>query len=193
MDDTMLSVEHVTMKFRMPNDKVESLKETVIAMLSGRLKYEEFTVFEDVSFDVKKGEVVGIIGKNGAGKSTLLKIVSGVLKPTKGQVTSNGNIVPMLELGAGFDPELTGRENIYLNGSILGYDEQFLQEQYQEIVDFSELGDFINMPIRNYSSGMMMRLAFSIATVVSPEILIVDEILAVGDEGFQNKSKERML
>ena len=193
MDDTMLSVEHVTMKFRMPNDKVESLKETVIAMLSGRLKYEEFTVFEDVSFDVKKGEVVGIIGKNGAGKSTLLKIVSGVLKPTKGQVTSNVNIVPMLELGAGFDPELTGRENIYLNGSILGYDEQFLQEQYQEIVDFSELGDFINMPIRNYSSGMMMRLAFSIATVVSPEILIVDEILAVGDEGFQNKSKERML
>lgn len=193
MDDTMLSVEHVTMKFRMPNDKVESLKETVIAMLSGRLKYEEFTVFEDVSFDVKKGEVVGIIGKNGAGKSTLLKIVSGVLKPTKGQVTSNGNIVPMLELGAGFDPELTGRENIYLNGSILGYDEQFLQEKYQEIVDFSELGDFINMPIRNYSSGMMMRLAFSIATVVSPEILIVDEILAVGDEGFQNKSKERML
>lgn len=193
MDDTMLSVEHVTMKFRMPNDKVESLKETVIAMLSGRLKYEEFTVFEDVSFDVKKGEVVGIIGKNGAGKSTLLKIVSGVLKPIKGKVTANGNVVPMLELGAGFDPELTGRENIYLNGSILGYDEQFLQEKYQEIVDFSELGDFINMPIRNYSSGMMMRLAFSIATVVSPEILIVDEILAVGDEGFQNKSKERML
>lgn len=193
MDDTMLSVEHVTMKFRMPNDKVESLKETVIAMLSGRLKYEEFIVFEDVSFDVKKGEVVGIIGKNGAGKSTLLKIVSGVLKPTKGKVTANGNVVPMLELGAGFDPELTGRENIYLNGSILGYDEQFLQEKYQEIVDFSELGDFINMPIRNYSSGMMMRLAFSIATVVSPEILIVDEILAVGDEGFQNKSKERML
>lgn len=189
----MLSVEHVTMKFRMPNDKVESLKETVIAMLSGRLKYEEFTVFEDVSFDVKKGEVVGIIGKNGAGKSTLLKIVSGVLKPIKGKVTANGNVVPMLELGAGFDPELTGRENIYLNGSILGYDEQFLQEKYQEIVDFSELGDFINMPIRNYSSGMMMRLAFSIATVVSPEILIVDEILAVGDEGFQNKSKERML
>ena len=193
MDDTMLSVEHVTMKFRMPNDKVESLKETVIAMLSGRLKYEEFTVFEDVSFDVKKGEVVGIIGKNGAGKSTLLKIVSGVLKPIKGKVTANGNVVPMLELGAGFDPELTGRENIYINGSILGYDEQFLQEKYQEIVDFSELGDFINMPIRNYSSGMMMRLAFSIATVVSPEILIVDEILAVGDEGFQNKSKERML
>ena len=193
MDDTMLSVEHVTMKFRMPNDKVESLKETVIAMLSGRLKYEEFTVFEDVSFDVKKVEVVGIIGKNGAGKSTLLKIVSGVLKPIKGKVTANGNVVPMLELGAGFDPELTGRENIYLNGSILGYDEQFLQEKYQEIVDFSELGDFINMPIRNYSSGMMMRLAFSIATVVSPEILIVDEILAVGDEGFQNKSKERML
>ena len=184
----MINVEHVTMQFRMTNDKIESLKETLIAFLSGKLKYEKFTVLDDVSFNVKKGEVVGIIGKNGAGKSTLLKIISGVLK-----VTANGNIVPMLELGSGFDPELTGRENIYLNGAILGYSKEFLESKYDEIVAFSELGEFINMPIRNYSSGMMMRLAFSVATVVCPEILIVDEILAVGDEGFQNKSKARML
>lgn len=189
----MINVEHVTMQFRMTNDKIESLKETLIAFLSGKLKYEKFTVLDDVSFNVKKGEVVGIIGKNGAGKSTLLKIISGVLKPTSGKVTANGNIVPMLELGSGFDPELTGRENIYLNGAILGYSKEFLESNYDEIVAFSELGEFINMPIRNYSSGMMMRLAFSVATVVCPEILIVDEILAVGDEGFQNKSKARML
>ena len=189
----MIKVEHVTMRFRMVNDNIESLKETLIAFFSGKLKYEEFTALEDVSFDVKKGEVVGIIGKNGAGKSTLLKIISGVLKPTSGKVTANGNIVPMLELGSGFDPELTGHENIFLNGAILGYSEEFLKEKYDEIVEFSELGDFIHMPIRNYSSGMMMRLAFSVATVVCPEILIVDEILAVGDEGFQNKSKARML
>lgn len=189
----MIKVEHVTMRFRMVNDKIESLKETLIAFFSGKLKYEEFTALEDVSFDVKKGEVVGIIGRNGAGKSTLLKIISGVLKPTSGKVTAKGNIVPMLELGSGFDPELTGHENIFLNGAILGYSEEFLKEKYDEIVEFSELGDFIHMPIRNYSSGMMMRLAFSVATVVCPEILIVDEILAVGDEGFQNKSKARML
>ena len=151
------------------------------------MKYEKFTVLDDVSFNVKKGEVVGIIGKNGAGKSTLLKIISGVLKPTSGKVTANGNIVPMLELGSGFDPELTGRENIYLNGAILGYSKEFLKSKYEEIVAFSELGEFINMPIRNYSSGMMMRLAFSVATVVCPEILIVDEVLSVGDMAFQLK------
>ncbi|WP_353097087.1 ABC transporter ATP-binding protein [Tissierella praeacuta] len=189
----MINVEHVTMKFKMTNDKIISLKETVVALLSGKLQYEKFTVLEDISFEVKKGEVVGIIGKNGAGKSTLLKIISGVLKPTKGKVSVNGNIVPMLELGSGFDPELTGRENVYLNGAILGYSEAFLKEKYPEILEFSELGEFINMPIRNYSSGMMMRLAFSIATVVCPEVLIVDEILSVGDEGFQNKSRARML
>lgn len=189
----MINVEHVTMKFKMANDKIESLKETIVAFLAGRLHYEEFTALEDVSFNVKKGEVVGIIGKNGAGKSTLLKIISGVLKPTEGKVAVSGNIVPMLELGSGFDPELTGKENIYLNGAILGYSEAFLKEKYSSILDFSELGEFINMPIRNYSSGMMMRLAFSIATVVCPEVLIVDEILSVGDEGFQSKSKARML
>lgn len=189
----MINVDHVSMKFRMTNDKVMSLKEYVVAVLNRRLVYEELQVLDDISFSVNKGEVLGIVGKNGAGKSTLLKIISGVLKPTKGKVTSYGNIVPMLELGSGFDMELSGRENIYLNGAILGYSQQFLDSKYDEILEFSELQEFIDMPIRNYSSGMLMRLAFSIATVVQPEILIVDEILAVGDEGFQNKSKARML
>lgn len=189
----MIEVENVTMRFRMVNDKVISLKEYVVALLEHRLQYKEFTALEDVSFQVKKGEVMGIIGKNGAGKSTLLKIIAGVLKPTSGKVTLKGNVVPMLELGSGFDQELSGSENIFLNGSILGYDKSFLESKYDEIVEFSELKDFIHMPIRNYSSGMLMRLAFSIATVVEPEILIVDEILAVGDEGFQTKSKARMM
>lgn len=189
----MINVEHVSMRFRMANDRVNSLKEYLVAFMEHRLQYKEFQVLDDISFHVKKGEVVGIIGKNGAGKSTLLKIIAGVMTPTAGRVTVKGNIVPMLELGSGFDEELTGRENIFLNGAILGYSKEFLNEKYKEILDFSELGEFIDMPIRNYSSGMMMRLAFSVATVVQPEILIVDEILAVGDEGFQNKSKARML
>lgn len=189
----MIKVEHVSMKFRFTTDKILSLKEYAIAKLKGNLKYEEFWVFRDINFEVKKGEVIGIIGRNGAGKSTLLKIIAGVLKPTEGKVTINGTIVPMLELGSGFDVELSGRENIFLNGAILGYGEEFLNEKYDEIVEFSELGKFIDSPIRNYSSGMLMRLAFSIASVVEPEILIVDEILAVGDEGFQRKSKDRML
>lgn len=189
----MVEVENVSMKFRMANDKVISLKEYMVALLEHRLQYKEFTALEDISFNVRKGEVLGIIGKNGAGKSTLLKIIAGVLKPTTGKVTLGGNVVPMLELGSGFDQELSGSENIFLNGAILGYDKEFLEEKYDEIVEFSELKDFIHMPIRNYSSGMLMRLAFSIATVVEPEILIVDEILAVGDEGFQRKSRARMM
>ena len=189
----MIDVKHVSMRFRMANDKINSLKEYAVAFLEHRLKYEEFQVLDDISFHVNKGEVVGIIGRNGAGKSTLLKIIAGVLKPTEGEVTVQGNIVPMLELGSGFDFELTGRENIFLNGAILGYSKEFLESKYDEILEFSELGHFIDMPIRNYSSGMMTRLAFSVATVVQPEILIVDEILSVGDEGFQNKSKARMM
>lgn len=189
----MIKVEHVSMKFRLTTDKILSLKEYIIALLKGKLQYEEFWALKDISFEINKGEVVGIIGKNGAGKSTLLKIIAGVLKPTEGRIIANGNIVPMLELGSGFDIELSGKENIFLNGAILGYSEEFLKEKYEEIVEFSELAQFIDSPIRNYSSGMLMRLAFSIATVVNPEILIVDEILAVGDEGFQRKSKERML
>lgn len=189
----MIEVKNVTMKFRLANDKIQSLKEYFIAVATKKLKYKELSVFSNLNFEIKKGEVVGIIGRNGAGKSTLLKIISGVLAPTEGTVKSYGNIVPMLELGSGFDIELSGRENIFLNGSILGYSKKFLEEKYDEILEFSELGDFIEEPIRNYSSGMLMRLAFSIATIVHPEILIVDEILAVGDEAFQRKSKRKML
>ena len=193
MSDSMIKVENVSMRFRMANDKLQSLKEYAIALAKRQLKYKDFWVFRDVAFEVKKGEVVGIIGRNGAGKSTLLKIIAGVLTPTEGKVTLNGNVVPMLELGSGFDIDLSGKENIFLNGSILGYSEEFIKEKYEQIVEFSGLKEFIEVPIRNYSSGMLMRLAFSIATIVQPEILIVDEILAVGDEAFQKKSKRKML
>jgi len=189
----MIKVDNVCMTYKMSYDKIKSIKEYLMTFVKGKLKYEEFHALRDVSFEVNKGEVVGIIGRNGAGKSTVLKVISGILKPTKGTVTIGGNIVPMLELGSGFDHDLTGRENVFLNGAILGYSKEFLLEKYDEIVEFSELGKFIDVPIRNYSSGMLMRLAFSIATVVNPEILIVDEILAVGDDKFQAKSKARML
>lgn len=193
MSKKMIEVCDVTMRFRMNTDKIMSLKEFVTTAVRGKLKYQEFTSLSHVSFTVKKGETLGLIGRNGAGKSTLLKIISGILKPTEGSVITRGNIVPMLELGSGFDFELTGRENIFLNGAILGYSEEFLKERYEEIVDFSELGQFIEMPIRNYSSGMLARLAFSVAAMVKPEILIVDEILSVGDAEFQAKSRKRMM
>lgn len=183
----------ITMRFKMTFDRVQTIKEYMVQLLHGKIKYEEFDALTDVSFSIEKGEVIGIIGHNGAGKSTLLKIISGILKPTEGSIEVHGNIVPMLELGSGFDYDLTGRENIFLNGAILGYSEEFLKEKYDEIVAFSELGKFIEIPIRNYSSGMLMRLAFSVATVVNPDILIVDEILAVGDANFQAKSKARMM
>ncbi|MGN0297596.1 MAG: ABC transporter ATP-binding protein [Lachnospiraceae bacterium] len=189
----MISVNDVKMRFRMTTDRVTSIKEMATQFLKGKLEYNDFWALKGVSFQVNKGDVVGIIGRNGAGKSTILKIISGILKPTSGSVERGANIVPMLELGSGFDYDLTGRENIFLNGAILGYSKEFLYSKYDEILAFSELGDFINMPIRNYSSGMVMRLAFSIATVVNPEILIVDEILAVGDENFQKKSYARMM
>jgi len=189
----MIKAENVSVKYLMTYDRIQSMKEYLVQLVKGKIKYEEFWALKDVSFEVKKGEVLGIIGHNGAGKSTLLKVISGILKPTAGSVHVNGTIVPMLELGSGFDFDLTGRENVFLNGAILGYSELFLKEKYEEIVDFSELGQFIDVPLRNYSSGMVMRLAFSIATVVRPDILIVDEILAVGDAAFQEKSKKRML
>lgn len=189
----MIEVKNVSICFKMANDRINSLKEYVVQKIKGKLHYNEFWALKDVTFDVKKGEVIGIIGHNGAGKSTILKVISGIMKPTEGEVVAHGNIVPMLELGSGFDGDLTGAENIFLNGSILGYSKVFLEEKYDEILAFSELGEFINQPVRNYSSGMMMRLAFSIATVVNPDILIVDEILAVGDADFQEKSKNRML
>lgn len=193
MSKTMIEVSDVTMRFRLNNDKILSLKEFVTTALRGKLSYNEFTALDHVSFTVKRGETIGLIGRNGAGKSTMLKVISGILKPTEGSVVCHGNVVPMLELGSGFDMDLTGQENIFLNGAILGYGEEFLKAKYEEIVAFSELGRFIEVPIRNYSSGMLARLAFSIATVVQPEILIVDEILSVGDAQFQEKSRKRML
>ena len=189
----MIQVDNVSMRFKLAHDRISSLKEYMTKLIKGQLRYEEFWALKNVSFNVAKGEVVGIIGKNGAGKSTLLKIISGILKPTEVSVSCSGIIVPMLELGSGFDHDLTGRENIFLNGAILGYSKEFVEDKFEEILEFSELGRFIDVPIRNYSSGMLMRLAFSIATVVNPEILIVDEILAVGDTDFQEKSKARMM
>ena len=190
---TMIQISDVSMRFRLTDDRIMSLKEFATRAIRGKIHHKDFWALKHVSFDVYKGEVVGIIGRNGSGKSTLLKVISGILKPTQGSVACQGNIVPMLELGSGFDQDLTGRENIFLNGAILGYSEEYLKQKYQEILAFSELGEFIDVPIRNYSSGMMMRLAFSVATVVNPQILIVDEILAVGDEAFQAKSRARMM
>lgn len=189
----MIKADNVSLCYRMSFDRVLSIKEYLVQLIKGKLRYHEFWALRDVSFEVNKGEVLGIVGNNGAGKSTLLKIISGILKPTEGSVQVFGNVVPMLELGSGFDFDLTGRENIFLNGAILGYSERFLKEKYDEIVAFSELGQFIDVPLRNYSSGMVMRLAFSVATVVNPDILIVDEILAVGDATFQAKSRARMM
>lgn len=191
--EPIIEVNDVSMRFRMANDRISSFKEFTIAKLTGKLEYKEFEALKHVSFDVQRGEVVGLIGHNGAGKSTMLKVISGILKPTEGSVTVRGNIAPMLELGSGFDFDMTGRENIFLNGAILGYSKEFLESKYQEIVDFSEIGQFMDMPLRNYSSGMIARLAFSVATVVAPEVLIVDEVLAVGDADFQEKSRRRMM
>ena len=188
----MIEVKNVKMKFTVSDEPLNSLKEVFTKAISGKLKFNEFLALNDVSFNVEKGETLGLVGTNGAGKSTTLKVISGILKPTEGSVTVRGNIVPMLELGAGFDLELTGRENIFLNGAVLGYSKEYLQSKYDEIVEFAEIKEFIDMPIRNYSSGMMARLAFSIASVVQPEILIVDEILSVGDVKFQEKSLNRM-
>lgn len=191
----MIDINNVSMRFNLGIEKNFSFKMAFIGIFdkSKRPKKEDFWALKNVSLHVNKGEVVGLIGSNGAGKSTLLKLVSGVMKPTKGKITVNGAISPMIELGAGFDPELTARENIYLNGAVLGYSKKFLDEKFEEIVDFSELRDFLDVPIRNFSSGMTAKLAFSIATIVNPEILIVDEILSVGDIKFQEKSKSKML
>ena len=191
----MIKIENVSMKFNLGIEKNFSIKEAFIGVFDKKRRQvkTDFWALSDVSFHVKRGEVIGLIGSNGAGKSTLLKVVSGVMKPTKGKVTVNGAISPMIELGAGFDQELTARENIYLNGAILGYSKEFLDSKFNEIVDFSELKDFLDVPINNFSSGMVAKLAFSIATVVNPEILIVDEILSVGDIKFQEKSKNKMM
>lgn len=195
--DSMIKVEDVSMKFNLGIEKNFSLKLFFINMFKPKKKDEkkenkDFWALKHVDFEVKRGEVVGFVGGNGAGKSTLLKVVSGVMKPTEGKITIAGNICPMIELGAGFDMDLTARENIYLNGSILGYSREFIDQKFDEIVSFSELQDFLEVPVRNFSSGMIARLAFSIATQVDPEILIVDEILSVGDLNFQQKSEAKM-
>ncbi len=195
----MIDINNVTMRFKMGIDKGFSFKQLFVDMLDPRIRKTKkkdnpfFYALSDVGFHVNKGEVVGLIGSNGAGKSTLLKIVSGVMKPTTGKVTVNGSIAPMIELGAGFDSELTARENIYLNGAVLGYSKEFIDSKFDEIVEFSELIDFLDVPIKNYSSGMIAKLAFSIATIVDPEVLIVDEILSVGDIKFQEKSRNKMM
>ena len=191
--DSIITVDNVSMRFRMDKNKTTSLKEWVVTHLLGKQQYEEFSALRDVSFEVKRGEIVGIIGRNGAGKSTLLKVISGIFKPTSGKVVTAGRVAPMLELGSGFDMELSGHDNIFLNGAILGFSEEFLKSKYDEIVAFSELGEFIDMPLKTYSSGMLARLAFSVATMIEPEILIVDEILSVGDAAIQEKSRTRMM
>lgn len=191
----MIDVDNVSMRFNLGIEKNFSLKLFFINLFKSKKnkpKRQDFWALKDVSFHVEKGEVIGFVGSNGAGKSTMLKVIAGVMKPTKGKVTVNGNICPMIELGAGFDPELTARENIYLNGAVLGYSREFLESKFEEIVEFSELREFLNVPVRNFSSGMVARLAFSIATIVDPEVLIVDEILSVGDIAFQQKSEAKM-
>lgn len=196
MEDIMINVKNVSMRFNLGIEKSFSIKQGFVDMFNKEKRHkkkEEFWALRDVNFQVKKGEVIGFIGSNGAGKSTLLKIVAGVMKPTKGRVDSCGNICPMIELGAGFDPQLTARENIYLNGAVMGYTKELIDSKFNEIVEFSELKDFLDVPVQNFSSGMVARLAFSIATIVEPEILIVDEILSVGDIAFQAKSERKML
>ena len=192
MENPIVEVNNVSMMFRLYRENVDSLKEFLIKKVKRQITYEEFWALSDISFQVNKGESVALIGRNGCGKSTLLKTIAGVLKPTKGSVHINGTVAPMIELGAGFDMDLTARENIYLNGSILGYSREFIDQKFDEIVSFSELQDFLEVPVRNFSSGMVARLAFSIATQVDPEILIVDEILSVGDLNFQQKSEAKM-
>ena len=201
MEDIMVKADHVSMRFNLGIEKGFSLKQGFVDLFNFKKRKEkkakkaenDFWALTDVDFEIRRGEVVGLIGSNGAGKSTMLKIVAGVLKPTKGSVAAYGNICPMIELGAGFDMELTARENVFLNGAVMGYSKQFIESKYDEIVAFSELQDFMEVPVRNFSSGMVARLAFSIATIVEPEILIVDEILSVGDLAFQQKSEEKML
>lgn len=191
----MIRIKNVSMKFNMDIEKDFSIKQAFINLFTKKKKKknEYFWALKNVTFSVNKGDVVGLIGSNGAGKSTLLKVVSGVMKPTSGKVEVDGVISPMIELGAGFDQNLTARENIYLNGAILGYSKKFLDSKFDEIVEFSELKDFLDVPVKNFSSGMTAKLAFSIATIVEPEILIVDEILSVGDLRFQEKSKNKMM
>lgn len=187
-----VKVDHATVRFNMASEKIDNLKEYFVKLVKRELMFKEFLALKDVSFEVKKGEAWGIVGTNGSGKSTLLKLICGILKPYKGTVSVQGSVAPLIELGAGFEGDLTASENIFLNGAVLGYDKHFMQQHFDEIVDFAELWEFLDMPIKNYSSGMAARLGFAIATVVRPDILICDEVLAVGDYAFQQKCEKRM-
>lgn len=192
MDNAIITVEHVSMKFNLSLEKFDNIKEYFIKTIKKQVSYDEFWALNDISFEVQRGDSVGLIGLNGSGKSTMLKTIAGVLKPTKGHVTVKGTIAPLIELGAGFDMDLTARENVFLNGAILGYTHKQMEEFYDDIVEFAELQNFMDVPVKNFSSGMVSRLAFSIATIGTPDILIVDEVLSVGDYRFQHKCEERI-
>ena len=190
--DLIIKVSNATVRFNKATESYNGLKEYVIRMLKGELLFQEFLALKDINLEIKRGESWGLIGSNGSGKSTLLKLICGILKPYNGSVEVKGTIAPLIELGAGFDGELTARENIFLNGALLGHKKSFMQQHFDEIIEFSELQDFIDVPIKNFSSGMAARLGFAVATIVKPDILIVDEVLAVGDPAFQEKCKKRM-
>ena len=190
--DIAIRIDNVSMRFNLSRDRVDSLKEYLIRLMKRQLFFDEFWALSNVSIEIKKGEVFGLVGLNGAGKSTLLKLVAGVLKPTEGQIEVNGAVSPLIELGAGFDPDLTAKENVYMNGAVLGYNAKYMEKRYQRIMDFAELWEFEDVPVKNFSSGMYARLGFAIATLVEPEILIVDEILGVGDYQFQEKCSRRI-
>ena len=190
--ENAVELRDIEMHFNMSKEKLDSLKEYFLRLVQRKLMFEDFVALDKVSFDIPKGDVFGIVGLNGSGKSTLLKIISGILTPTKGSVNTHGTIAPLIELGAGFDMDLTARENIYLNGSVLGYSKKFMDEKFDDIVDFSEMHEFLDTPMKNYSSGIVARIGFAIATVTKPDILIVDEILSVGDFRFQEKCEERI-
>lgn len=191
-NETIISVKNATVRFNKATENYNGLKEYVIKMLKGELMFQEFLALRDVNLEIKRGEAWGLIGTNGSGKSTLLKLICGILQPYKGSVEVYGNIAPLIELGAGFDGELTARENIYLNAALLGHKKAFMDQHFDEIIEFAELQDFVDVPLKNFSSGMSARLGFAVATIVKPEILIVDEVLAVGDQAFQEKCKQRM-
>ena len=191
-NNVVINVSDATVRFNMASERIDNLKEYVIKLVKHQLMFQEFLALKNVDFSVRKGEAWGVIGTNGSGKSTLLKLICGILKPYTGTVKIQGSIAPLIELGAGFDGDLTAKENIFLNGAVLGHTKKYMQDHFEEIVEFAELQDFLDMPIKNYSSGMAARLGFSIATVVRPDILIVDEVLSVGDYAFQQKCEKRM-
>jgi lipopolysaccharide transport system ATP-binding protein len=192
LEETAIKVENATVRFNMASESIDNMKEYFIKLIKKQLRFKELIALKNINFEVKKGESWGIIGRNGAGKSTLLKLICNIIAPETGSVHVNGFISPMLEMGAGFDPNLNAKENIYLEGALLGHDKEYMQKHYEEIVEFSELKEFLDMPIKNYSTGMRARMAFAIATIVEPQILIVDEVLAVGDAAFRRKCEDKM-